>query len=476
MPRLRQVVPDLIDLGGDVLGTINARRTASQAGQALTGGIDSAGQRITNATGTAIAGEQDALNRQQGLYADRRNALAGGLAEQQNIATTRRNDFQPYATAGQGGVTALSDLVKENPQFDVSQVEKDPGYAFGRDEGAKEVQRILSARGTLNSGQVKGLIRYANDYATTKVNDSFNRFTTGQDQRLARINALTGVGEQAAAGQSAASGDLANQVGTEAGRVSDAAGEFGDQIGRSATNRSALTLGEANALGNLDLSRAEVGANVATNQGNSSQGLIRDIASTGVGLLKKAVGIGGAAAGAAGTVAGIAAPSAAAVAATTAQMASLGIGTAAAPATATAAGGGLGSTLASLATNPITIGVAAALAVGAVWLKSQAHWEANTAVKDFENPFHQNSLAPFAAQWDKAIKGGQVTAAQGHASLDQYIQNFQDYTDKIEQWAGASKDKKKVAEQSVNNLMNTTVRPQIERMQREIASLPLAPA
>ncbi len=140
-------------------------------------------------------------------------------------------------------------------------------------------------------------------------------------------------------------------------------------------------------------------------------------------------------------------------------------------AAATASSGGLGSTMTALATNPITIGVAGALAAGAIWLKSQAHWEANTAVKDFENPFHQNSLAPFAAQWDQAIKSGNMTQQQGQDALSQYIQNFADYSGKIGEW-GKKGDKKKASEQSIANLYKTTVGPQIARMTREIAALP----
>lgn len=421
--RLRQFVPDLVDLGVGITNDVLSRRNAGLAGNQLTAGVDSAGRRISTATGTAVANEQDALNRQDALYRERRRA------------------FQPNMDAGTEGTTALRSLVNENPQFDASKVGDETGYAFGRDEGLKEVQRILSSRGTLNSGQVKGLIRYANDYATTKVNDSFNRFTTGQNQRLDRINALTGVGERATAG-----GD-------------SAAADFGDQIGRNATNRSALALSEADALGNLDISRANVQAGTTEARSDATGRILDTAGSVGAGLLKKALGLGGTVAAPAGAVGTGAATGGAAAASTEA-------------AASTAATGSLGKSLMMLAKDPITLGIAGAIAAGAIWLKSQAHWEANTAVKDFENPFHANSLAPFAAQWEKAIKGGQVTAQQGHASLDQYIQNFEDYTNRIEQWAGTSKDKMKVAAQSIANLYKTTVQPQISRMQGEIAQLP----
>ena len=111
----------------------------------------------------------------------------------------------------------------------------------------------------------------------------------------------------------------------------------------------------------------------------------------------------------------------------------------------TAAGGGFGSTLAGLATNPITIGVAGGLAAGGAWLKSQAHWEANDIVENFENPFGKEYLPKIA----KAVDSGQITREQGVQALTASWQNYQDETKK---WAGDSSDRQLVQRQSVKNL------------------------
>lgn len=140
-----------------------------------------------------------------------------------------------------------------------------------------------------------------------------------------------------------------------------------------------------------------------------------------------------------------------------------------------AAAGGLSQALSSaghfLASNPITVGVAGALAAGTAWLKSQAHWEANDVVKNFQEPYDKKFLTPFAAQWDSAIKSGQLTQNQAKVMRAQYIRNFEDYKNRVLEW-GQKGDKAKVANQSVNGLMKLAVGPQLDRMDREIASLP----
>jgi len=57
-------------------------------------------------------------------------------------------------------------------------ITQDPGYQFGLDQGSKALQNSATARGMTYSGQQgKALQRYGQDYAGTKLNDSFNRLT-----------------------------------------------------------------------------------------------------------------------------------------------------------------------------------------------------------------------------------------------------------------------------------------------------------
>lgn len=122
--------------------------------------------------------------------------------------------------------------------------------------------------------------------------------------------------------------------------------------------------------------------------------------------------------------------------------------------------------------HPATAAVGGALIAGAAWLKSQAHWEANTAVKDFENPFANDYLKPTIDEWNKAVESGTMNHQQGMAALEQFNQNFTDYADKITEWAGDSSDKKKVAQQSIQNLWDQVVKTQAGHMADTIAGLP----
>lgn len=129
-------------------------------------------------------------------------------------------------------------------------------------------------------------------------------------------------------------------------------------------------------------------------------------------------------------------------------------------------------TLGALATNPLTIGAAAVGLGVAGWLKSQAHWEANSIVKDFENPFLNEFLAPL----NQAIGSGQIDPQEAVRLLDQ---NWQLYKDSTKSWAGTSSDKQKVQQQSIANpqLLETMDGIRQNAMQRAgtAATVPQAP-
>lgn len=460
MPTLGQAVGAVAPIAGNVADLLIRRRGLNNATGTIQAGANQAGQAINNATNTAIGGQNAALQGQQGLYSD-------SVARQ-----------QPYAAVGTDALSRYRDLIDHPASFDPNQYQNEQGVKFALDQVQQRTDRISRATGQAgNGGQVRRQQRSLLDEANSLYNDAFSRFMATQKNQQDLAKGGVDIGQNANSTMDAAGKTLGEQIGANA----DKTGTLGVS---AAEDNAALALGVAK---DQAANQAQ-GANNTANTLGKVAGAIPSIlglfgktapaVGSTLGALTGGGGLG-AIASAGGILPGLAAE--AAPAANAALAASIGTGAAAtggtataAGATSTAAGGGFGSTLAGLATNPITIGVAGALAAGALWLKSQAHWESNTAVKDFENPFHANSLAPFAAQWDQAIKGGKMTAQQGHDSLDQYIQNFQDYTDKIQQWAGNSKDKKKVAQQSIANLYKTTVQPQLTRMQGEISQLPVA--
>lgn len=105
----------------------------------------------------------------------------------------------------------------------------------------------------------------------------------------------------------------------------------------------------------------------------------------------------------------------------------------------------------------------AGVAITTAWLKSQAHWEANTVVQKLENPFHQQFLAPLSSQFANLQQSGKLdpqTAQQYIATLDQ---TWQDYQQKANEYGNRGSDERKVSEQSIANL-----KPTIDKMRADM--------
>ncbi len=158
---------DWLRLGTDLLGGALANRSANRA-------VDA-----------------------QSAAAQEANAL------QKYMYDTTRADYQPFREAGYTALGQLQNLL-QNP----GQVRQDPGYMFQRNEGMRALNANAAARGMTYSGaQAKALQQYGNDYATTKLNESYNRLAS-----------IAGIGQQATgsvanAGQNYASGVGNNLIG-----------------------------------------------------------------------------------------------------------------------------------------------------------------------------------------------------------------------------------------------------------------------
>lgn len=146
------------------------------------------------------------------------------------------------------------------------------------------------------------------------------------------------------------------------------------------------------------------------------------------GALSGILGGAGSAAGAAGGIASGAVGSTA------------GIGTSA---------GGSSTALTSLLTNPWTIAIGAGVLGVTAWLKSQAHWEANTVVKNIENPFWASwgQILPTDNLTDLAALDGSQASDIG-TKLSAMNAN---YMSLITQFETGGSDEKTVGEQSLQN-------------------------
>ncbi len=382
---LKVVAPTAVNVGTNYL----ANRGLKNATNTVTSGANAAQAKIDAATLAAQKRQDEALKQQQGLY---------------NTTTTNQ---QPYQQTGLLANTQYQGLLTNPTKFDPETVMQEPGYQFGLAQTQKAVDR--QGMGVFNGKQVAAKDRAVLNYATAKYDDAFNRFMQTQQRQDNLIKGGIDIGQ----GANAAVQSAGTTLGQAYGHNADANAQYGIN---GAEDAASLELAKANAAATNGVLASNNNSNTIGKVLDAAPGILKTVApgvaaKLGIGA---ATGAGTTAATSAGLSAAVGAggPAAATGAAATAipgGAAALEPGAAA----ATASGGGLGSTLAALATNPITIGIAGALAVGAVWLKSQAHWEANTAVKDFENPFHEKTLAPFAAEWDKAIKSGTMTADAG---------------------------------------------------------------
>lgn len=91
-------------------------------------------------------------------------------------------------------------------RFNNALFEKDPGYQFRMDEGARAVDSSAAARGGLLSGAaLKAMQRYGQGFASNEYDNAYNRFTNDQGNRYNRLASMAGQG-QVQVGNSAARG------------------------------------------------------------------------------------------------------------------------------------------------------------------------------------------------------------------------------------------------------------------------------
>lgn len=154
-------------------------------------------------------------------------AIRARMAEDQKAATGP--DFGKYAR-----------------DFNMSDFEADPGYAFRLSEGQKALERQAAARGGLISGSaLKAAERFGQDMGSQEYTNAFNRYQTNRSNQLQPLQSLAGVGQTATNQQGAA-------VGNYGAGSSAAYGNLGSSLGANEINagnaRASGYVGQANAL------------------------------------------------------------------------------------------------------------------------------------------------------------------------------------------------------------------------------------
>jgi len=139
------------------------------------------------------------------------------------------------ADGGQGGL-ADNSYGQLMQRFNNQLFEKDPGYQFRMDEGAKAVDASAAARnGLLSGAAMKAMQRYGQGYASNEYANAYNRFTNDQNNRFNRLQNMTDTGMRAAGAAGAntmTAGSQANQSFNDLGAIR-ASGVMGAANARS---------------------------------------------------------------------------------------------------------------------------------------------------------------------------------------------------------------------------------------------------
>ena len=147
--------------------------------------------------------------------------------QQSDAANTAAANFRPYAAIGDQAAGEMAGRLNKNSllrDFAPGDMKKDPGYQFRLDQGNQAIDRAAGARGSRYSGAtLKGLQRYAQDYATGEYQNAYNRYNT---DRTMNYNFLSGA------------------MNTGMG----AQGQVGNYMGNAADARAAGAMGGANSL------------------------------------------------------------------------------------------------------------------------------------------------------------------------------------------------------------------------------------
>ncbi len=141
------------------------------------------------------------------------NAIQQAMTQQQAGQETAQSDPNFGMLTRQFGA---ADLAKDLPYQN--------GLQWGLDEGAKGINNIASATGSMLSGAtLKALTRFGNNYATGKTAGAADRYSQRQNQIYGMLSGTSNSGQQAAgtvssAGQATAGGVAANQTGMGSAR------------------------------------------------------------------------------------------------------------------------------------------------------------------------------------------------------------------------------------------------------------------
>lgn len=212
------------------LGTL--QNPAAVAGGANTGNNGATG------TGAAAQGANGTFTNAQGQLVDANNnpvsAPAQGVT---NYGLTNDQLAAAGASQAPGSLTG-SALTPQNYQMD-------PSYQFNLDQGEKQLQASAAARGGLLSGQGGvDINNYAQQSANNGYAAAYARNQSTQQNTIANLMGIAGIGSSTAANQASTAASTANSM---ANTTMSGTNSSNNYLTSGAASQAAGTVGQANA-------------------------------------------------------------------------------------------------------------------------------------------------------------------------------------------------------------------------------------
>ena len=255
--------------------------TAVSAGTSIYSGISGANSSKRagkNAKKQAKLAAAAALAESQKAQAVNTQYYDQNRIDQARINEENKAYMAPYRQAGlagqnqlltlmglQGGNTGAADFGRYAKDFQMSDFQQDPGYAFRMSEGLKAMNAAAAARGGLMSGgALKAGQQYGQDMGSQEYQNAYQRYQTNRANQLNPLGALASSGQNAAQNTSATNALYGGQMGDASRAYAGSQNELG--VGGQARASGYLIGGQqAQAAGNM-------GAQNSMNQGFSNAG------------------------------------------------------------------------------------------------------------------------------------------------------------------------------------------------------------
>lgn len=201
-----------LSLGGSLLGSNKMSKSADKAAAAQTAMSERTRSDLLNyRTRGEAAGRE--IMRLLGMSVEPfvpRRSDYGNDVDTYNRAMFQYNyDKKQYEDAikSEGYGSLMRDFTGEDLQ-------NEPGYQFGMDQGMQALDRSAAARGNLLSGAtLKAAQRYGQDYAGTKFNDAYQRDNNNKNRTFNWLMGLTTMGQNSTVQAATANQQTGNALG-----------------------------------------------------------------------------------------------------------------------------------------------------------------------------------------------------------------------------------------------------------------------